>query len=620
MGRYTLLIVLAAAVGGSYLTLNVLRSQSDTLLRRSDAQSALLARQLAEGGEAIALSSVTQLDGFRDSGGLFVTERDHEGGTMAFEQFNVASFPGGRQRASVGVAGIFDAATHRLQSVYEFQPMEFPGPLWLDVPYASAVLSPASDISGGGTFNYEPQIDPSKFDDLHMHEFGLSFGGIRSALAGIGAPVGNWNTTGKPRTDGLGDGISTGDDLYYAVCNAFDAGAGDTAFSGDLTISGADTFGSPAGITHVQGALTVPAGASLTGEGALVVEGDFVVEGSLDWTGLIIVRTEEDFVRVELNGNADVTGAVVVSQEAFPPGGHIDLTIFRQPNGTWTTSFGERNAGPGSLRASPWTENWVPFWNHVHRFDLPEPGDADAGARANSVIRLVDAASGDPQETAYMGLRELLDHLGSTPVQVELTNVKRGHGHAMLEMEVDGMPAVSRSLMMGFNDTALAGGQKFRSATFPARDLERLVVTPQSLRSLTRLWDTDPVCPGAVAPTWPLCVGMDRNGREEALTIRVRQASNGRSLYEASVYWHMQDGAESAEYLTSLASWQAGVTSGSTPFGTAFEMGPQASIAYELAPVAALAEKVGFAGNQVVRVSTTSDSPIARMASPGGSG
>ena len=157
--------------------------------------------------------------------------------------------------------------------------------------------------------------------------------------------------------------------------------------------------------------------------------------------------------------------------------------------------------------------------------------------------------------------------------------------------------------------------------TFPANRLERLVIQPQSLRSLKRLWDSDGVCSGAPIPSWPICVGYDRTRRQEALTVRIRKPNGGPILYESAVYWHMQDGAEHDEYLSTLAAWQTAVTNGTHPFGTALNLTSNSTITYALGPIAALADKVGFDGNQILHISTESDAEAASMRyAPGGSG
>ena len=599
MGRSTLLIVLSAVLGGSFLTFSVLRADGETSNRRSQAQAAVLARQLAESGQAIALASVTGLGGFSNDAGVFVSDRDYDGGRIHFEDYAEEPLAGGAERVSIRVAGTYGGAVHRLASVYEFDPMDFPGPIWLDVPYASASIHTSATVSGGGA-GYEPQIDPSKYDELDVSEFGLSFDDAKAQFGGAGAPVPDWQSSGGQRTGDLGDGVTTADDVYFTVANevANNRGPDDRVIAGPIRFNGNTRVGGPDAITLVRGDAEVRG--TVRGEGALVVEGDLRVPGRLEWDGLVIVRSTDPSLTVDLSGRVAIRGALLVSQEAFPPGGHIDLTTFRAPSGGWSPAWGRRAAGPGALRPSSWPLDEGYLWyDHTHRFDLPEPGAPDRTARADAEVRFVDRDRGDPQES-YTGLRELLAHLGGTDVYVELENAD-AHGHATYEVVVDGETAAGR-VARGFEGTRLEGPSRLRTEAFDARDLDRLVVRPRSRRSLKKLWDGPGACPG---DEWPYCVGEDQGGRQGALTVRLRHA-DGRVLYEGALYWHMQAGDEEAEYQAHLDAWRAGVQSGSTPFGTAFSMGRNASVTFGLLPVVALADRLGFDGNEVVHVSTES--------------
>ena len=57
MGKYTLLIVLAAILGGSLLTLNMRLTSNHTSQDRAEGQASVLARQIAESGQGVALAT-----------------------------------------------------------------------------------------------------------------------------------------------------------------------------------------------------------------------------------------------------------------------------------------------------------------------------------------------------------------------------------------------------------------------------------------------------------------------------------------------------------------------------------------------------------------------------------
>ena len=604
MGRYTLLLVLAAVAGGSYLSYTALRTQAETGDRRAGSQAAVLARQLAESGQAIALTAITQDDGFDASGGgVFIGTRDYRGGTIGFDTLDVEPLGDGRQRATLLVSGAYDEAKHRLRSVYDFDPMDFPGPIWLDVPYATAAIDRAATVAGDGVV-FEPQIDPTKNDDLALGRDGFSLAAAKGQFAAAGSPVPEWDrpgdADGKGRTGDLNNGGSSADDLYFQLSNAAARpGPTNRVLVGSRTLSG--TIGAPDAITLVKGDVTVRG--AVRGQGALVVEGDLRVPGRMDWEGLVVVRSEAQHATVDLSGAVTITGALVVSQEAYPPGGHVDLTVFRSPTGSWSPAWGRREGGPSaSLGPSPTWSLAQPFrwFEHTHRFDQPADGDAD---RLAGRVRFYDRA-GDPHGR-YAALGDLLRHLGSKRVRIEFAHVRGAHGHAVYDLDVEGREPVSGTVAQGFAETAMEGSSTFRSARFEARDLRRLTVRPRSRRSLRKLWDGPGRCPG---DEWPYCVGEDQRNRRGALTVRViDDARPGTVYYEGAIYWHMQAGEEQAEHLADKAEWQAGVASGETPFGTTFTMGPRARVTYAGGPIVALAEKAGFKGNEVIHVSTESD-------------
>ena len=601
MGRYTLLLVLAAVAAGSYLSFTALRTRTETGDRRAGSQAAVLARQLAESGQAIALSAITTDRGFDGTGGVFVSDRPHNGGVIRFHEYADLPAPGDHQRVQIKVQGTYGGATHQLTSVYDYDPMDFPGPIWLDVPYATGSVDKKATIGGTGAMT-RPQIDKTKNKDLGLSGDGLTFDDLEDQFAKAKAPVPDWvSGGGKARTADLKNDGSSADDLYYQITNEASAAKGDRIYAGARTLSG--TVGGRSEITWVKGDVSVPG--SARGSGALVVEGDLVVSGTLDWDGIVLVRTTEEHVTVDLGANTTITGGLVVSQEAFPPGGHVDLTVFRNPAGasagSWGPAWGRREAGPGALRGSSWDLSQpYPWFEHTHQFDQPKGAAASDADRRAGRVRFVDA--GDPHG-AYAALAELTRELGSTPVQVEFAHLKGAHGHAVYALGVQGRDRADGTVLQGFGGTSMEGPSAHRSAAFPAQDLRRLVVHPRSRRSLRKLWDGPGACPG---DEWPYCVG-ESGDRRDALTVRVVDAASGKAYYEGVIYWHMQMGDEKDEYQADKAAWEAGVASGKRPFGTTFRMDRGSEVTYSGAPITAFADRLGFKGDEVIHVSTESD-------------
>ena len=164
------------------------------------------------------------------------------------------------------------------------------------------------------------------------------------------------------------------------------------------------------------------------------------------------------------------------------------------------------------------------------------------------------------------------------------------------------------SVRTGFGPMA-APGNAFRSQPFAANDLRTLVVDVQSLRSLQRLFDNE----GACEDGWPFCVGRSA-GRAGALSVRLVRDRDGKTLYDAALYWHMKE-EEAAQHNAEEAAWAASIAGGS--FGTRLTMGPQASVTYRPQDIVRLAETLGFDGNEVRLVSTQSSHVSAGEARSG---
>ena len=175
MGMYTLLIVLAAILGGSLLTLNMRLTSNHTSQDRAEGQASVLARQIAESGQGVALATAVGDNGFLSDAAFFsafgTDAKSYNGGFYQADSFR--AYSGGR-RADIVVSGVYGNASsptrHVLASSYEFDPMDFPGPIWLDVPYVTASGSPSTKVFGdaniaGVDVALNTHVDRTKYDD-----------------------------------------------------------------------------------------------------------------------------------------------------------------------------------------------------------------------------------------------------------------------------------------------------------------------------------------------------------------------------------------------------------------------------------------------------------------------
>ena len=600
MGRLTLLIVAAAVLGGASLKLGMNLIAGDTAAGRSEAQADVLARQIAETGQSLALASMVGEEGFVDPGmtgcpSPGTTGCAYDGGTFTVNSVRSAD----NREVTVTVEGRFGGAVHRVESTYSFDPMEYPGPIWLDVPYATASVATGARVSGTAS-DHPSRFDARKFDALGLAAIGLNRGTMASAVAGqlsraqgaLNVPTAaQWEAragVAGPLLEDLSqrNDIVGAEGLYQSAVAAM--AATDVTLTGATTVTGTQTWGARDGITRIkEGGLTVAG--TLRGSGILIVEGPLVVPAgrTLTWDGIVIVRADVQLLPVQLLGDADITGSLVVAQNALPPGGHLDVTVMRGPAGM-----------PGAPGARP-SPNWplqspvdYPWWEHSHRFDLEPAGRPRGG-------HIEFARNGRGTQEAETQFWTTMEAVGSERVRLEFKHPE-AHGFARFAVGLASEATlIEGSVRNGFG--SLAGTSAYRTRPFPANDLRTLTVDVQSLRALRRLFDGEGTCDGG---SWPFCVGRDWN-RQGALSVRVVRERGNATVYDAAVYWHMQ-AEERAAHEAEEAAWMASIRGG-TSFGTRLEMGSQASVTYNLARIVRLAEKVGFDGNEVHLLSSTSE-------------
>lgn len=581
MGKLTLFLVLAAVGAGTLLTMSARRAASDTARSHAETQQDALARQIAESGRNVVLASIMGPDRLRDPG---ITRQQYGGGTyeVTYEPTDNA------RQATITVRGTYGGATHTIRGTYAFDPMDYPGPIWLDVPYATAFVSPGASVSGGAD-QLASHFDRRQFDELNIGmilPLGAAQAALQTALGTAGSTLQTSTMAGL--LDDLN--VSNAEELYHVAMSAM--GPHDVTYTGPVRLLTTLSAGGADRVTRVTGDLTIAPGAHLSGSGALVVEGALVAEAGsrLTWDGLVIVRAPRQLLNISLLGDVRLTGGLVVAQQAFPPGGHIDLTI-----NLTTASSGLTAANPAGLRAGPWgRNNPYPFYQHKHRFDLDVPEGRT----------IYFAEHGRDRHEHWTAMRAMLRHLGSEQIYLELARPDN-HGHSTYMLDVAGMDTPLRgTVRQGFG--TFSGAHIHRTQTFRASDLRSFIVDVRSLRNLKQAFD------GNGCAIWPICVGdaIDRRG---SFSVRIVRASTGAVMYEASPYWHLRED-EAAEHAAAEAAWRASLTSGGT-LGTTLRLGSQARIHYAAGPIVALAEKLGFNGNQLILLDASSTHVSAAQAS-----
>ena len=590
MGKLTLLLVVAASLGGAYLTLNMQGLLGAGAERHSADQQDLLAREIAESGHDLILASMMGSDGFRTpTSGSLRGELDGGRYDVAYQD---SVLP---ERAVITARGMYGGAEHVINSEHEFEAMQYPGPIWIDVPYATVEAEPGAQVSGGAS---GPGIryDRRQNDQYRLGSF-LPASDVENDLTAVANDTGsNYKTTGSASTaesqwNALLDDLNVRDaeELFEAA-----KGAATETKAGPLTLTATETWGAgdPTAVTLVDGDLTIPNGGRLSGTGALVVDGGLEMTGSsrLDWVGMVIVRSTDAVMPVQLGGNrARITGALVIVQRSFPPGGHLDVTVNRDPSGL-STPVGDKTGGPAR-----WANPLFTWYQHTHEFDI-KPLAAPRGKR----VRFLQGGAAGPHEDEVR-FQSLLATLGSTPVYLEFDNETR-HGFAQYELDVDGMsePLVGGA-RDGFGSFARgSGGNRFRTQTFGADQLNDFSVEVMALRSLQARFDGVPAYPASGScrgDQWPFCVGESWD-REGAFTVELKTAS-GSTLYNASLYWHMR-ADEVADHEAEEQAWRDAIAAGAG-YGAHIKLGNGTRVAYNRAVILQLADRLGFDGNRIIK-------------------
>ena len=266
---------------------------------------------------------------------------------------------------------------------------------------------------------------------------------------------------------------------------------------------------------------------NLSGEGILIVEGNLNVPTGVafNWDGLILMQPPFDNLNPQLNlsGDVDINGSLIVIQEGMPNTGHLDFTVFVDNSGNWSNPTGSKR----------------PWWRHKHDF---------TSAYGNDVIHYSTLPGvSDHRWNSRFGDLLNMYFSPSDSMYFEYYNSHK-HGRGILSMKLAGNPMVSYPVAAGFDPLIANPASAQRTQRFRAGDLEHLEIMVTRLSSLKRMWDKGhagyPGCP-SYDNLGPGCVAYTSN-RYEALTLRAYRIDAGvpRRVYEASMYWHRRQDEE----------------------------------------------------------------------------
>ncbi|MEM6784315.1 MAG: hypothetical protein AAF624_11350 [Bacteroidota bacterium] len=619
MGRFLLLIV----IGASVVTATTMFRNQDMRLASTQQQvgsyDKALAREAADAAHTAVLTAMLSGGRVNPAVPLDSTQAFQiDGRTVRLEHYELDSGV-----VSFSVVGIHGGVEHRITSSYRLDAADMPGPLWVDAPVVSTTADSRTEISG---VDREGTRRPIYLDVDKVGEYGLgSFVSPSQMRQAVAATLGRVSH-GNPAHGGVRAlvGADVGrvldqhntpplDQLYGRALSSI--AAQDITYAGGLTVSGALTFGNwnnllnpSARIVRVRGDLVIPSGQSLTGSGVLLVEGNLTVQGTLKWDGLVYLQSFAQELTADFStGIVQIRGTLIAEQEAPPPGGHMDMTVYRDLSGDWDRPSGE---------SSP--NNWL---KHTHRVDGSVPDQ-----------RFVFFGEGNPHE-GFTRFSETLDQLSDTDeVYLRFRNTEN-HGFALFEVQLDDYEyangATSDDVIFegtvrgGFGALAESAENAYRTKAFQVRDLDRFVVDIQSRRLLRHLFDDVPNTHPEVNcgwSAWPWsqgCVPLDSprttswlHARGGALQVQLHDADDDELLYDAVMYWHRRGAWDTHERDAEIRAdsvWRASIRNGTADYGTQLDFGPNVQLSFSQAHLYPALDRLGLSSDAITHLASSAD-------------
>ncbi len=319
MGRFLLLVVAAAVIGSLALTAG--RPELDAAGQDREAAGAALARSAAGAATAAVAGDMVDPATRRFRAALTLPAELRFGTDRA--RIDGYRLEDGGRTAVATVTGFAAGVAHQVTSRYRLGLSDFPGPLWIDAPVATATVTGAA-ISGAGP---DGAPRPVYFDASRFAAYRLGTAVPLATVTGaLGAQVVRAGTVLSVQSPmdavrAAAGGTPTLAELDGAALSAF--GPGDVLLAGPTTFTGTRAygrFGDDANpdprIVRVTGSLSIPAGPTVTGNGMLIVQGGLSVAGTLRWDGLVLVTTPAQQVAVDLPGTVEIRGSLLVDQAA----------------------------------------------------------------------------------------------------------------------------------------------------------------------------------------------------------------------------------------------------------------------------------------------------------------
>ena len=527
MGQAALIATVAVTMTMILFLYTTQQTTRDTQNAQNEAYADKAARNLAEQGKKLVLASWLESEGKSNVAPFNSVTKD--GGTIEVSNYNLTS-----SLLDVTVRGIYDGAVHDVRSQFQWNSMGL-NPFQIKAADLSFNINSQADLNISNiTLDDQSlaELDEVLVQDLglasDLGDLGLGMDDIQSDLTSSLASSGNSNIgidmidTAQRAQLEQENGMYFPDQVEQAVNTYISANpALETSTSSSRVPT---SFGMDSGneVLRVTGDLDVT---NLEGKGILIVEGNLNVPlgSTLNWDGLIVVKppAENQNPQINLSGSVNINGGMIALHEAMPNSGHMDITSFRDMNGTWSYAQG--------TEYKLWYWGWR--WCLYHRHDFT--------SRYGNSIRYYANSSNDRIHETQHYFNETLQKLTSDQdIFLEIYN-SAAHGRGSLSMELQNEDLLFYPVSAGFDPAYADPTNTYRTKVFKRNELRYLHMDITRLSSLKKMWDTGSRYPGCTSTSGPLCVGYNHN-RMGTLTLRLYKI-NGvfeQRIWEVSMYWH----------------------------------------------------------------------------------
>ena len=608
MGNSALLVVVASIISAATIFLNIRNINIETNLVQNQLQEEVLARELAHNGLNVMLANVYgSVNGLGKDG--FYRTYNVGGGLIT-----VGNYVEDDTFIKFDVLGEYGEAQYLIHTEYKYS-VQFPFAVAINSANFTLKTEEESSIQAGeletdkavNWLTNELQLlddQPGMGNLINENDVESNLNrALDNAFEGLPDEVREVNVLDRddtfsdqlpdfdPSQDGpwleefyyeildkIAPGVAGSEDLVYTLPD--DAETTFAAEFGSLDPESADyrqnySVGTAdnTAIVRVDGNMVVRNGSTVSGSGILLVEGDLLVQpgGTLNWDGIVYLRPETSHSVTELSGTVDINGALVASQEALPPGSHMDVTTNRDLTGIWSMAEGRDTYQGGPHTNGPW-------FVHVHKWDQQWNTRPAISPSRDIFFRDAGGATSHEDAIRFNATFQTIASSGIPEVKLQFVNTHRS-GMGRFEMELSDGRSFNNSIAAGFNGK--------HEITFAPNELLTFDMQFRSVRFLELMRDPDPEktnMDGAVR------VARDRS-RRGAFHIRLIDPRTNRLLMTTSVYQHIRED-ESEEYEEELEKLREDIANGN--FGLTIDMGPGATIRYNKITAANALTKTSF--------------------------